>query len=150
MIINYQKGKKGLSTSSSSEYTNTSNKENTKLNLENIELKTWYNANSSNVDGATLRLFNVVWNEIIKEYYSNAVLSKYTIYDKDDYGRYIVGVAFTKSSVSENLTYNWCCTWVKDINNLNKIGYWKTNPTAVSYIYNNSTYSWGTPLPDSL
>ena len=87
---------------------------------------------------------------IIKEYYPNAILNKFTIYDKDNYGRYIVGINFTKSSTSESSTYNWCCVWVKDINDSNKIGYWKTNPMGVSYIYNDSSYGWGAPLPNNL
>ncbi len=135
--------------SSSSTNTSNNNKKNENLNLENIKLQTWYNANDTNIDGATLRLFNVAWQGIIKEYYPNAILNKFTIYDKDNYGRYIVGINFTKSSTSESSTYNWCCVWVKDINDLNKIGYWKTNPMGVSYIYNDSSYGWGTPLPDN-
>lgn len=137
------------SSSSSSNISN-NNKRDEKLNLENIKLQTWYNSNDTNIDGATLRLFNVAWQGIIKEYYPNAILNKFTIYDKDNYGRYIVGINFTKSSTSESSTYNWCCVWVKDINDLNKIGYWKTNPMGVSYIYNDSSYGWGTPLPNNL
>lgn len=121
-----------------------------KLSLENIKLQNWYNANDTNIDEATLKLFNLAWQGVIKEYYPNAVLNKFTIYDKDNYGRYIVGIDFVKSSISEGSTYNWCCVWVKDINDANKMGYWKTNPKGVSYIYNDSSYGWGTPLPDDL
>ncbi len=141
---NYENTTNSIS-SNSTNSTNTSSK----LSLDDIEIGTWYKATDNNVDGATLLLINVSWNGIIKESYPNATLIKYTIYDQDGYGRYIVGVAFTKSSTSESLTYNWCCIGVEDINDSSKIYYCKLHPTGVSEIYNNSIYGWGTPLSNS-
>ena len=151
IIANNNQKEKTLIENLNSSTTKTSNdKETETLNLDSIKLKTWYRANETGVDKATLKLYELVWEGIIKEYYPNAVLNKFTIHDKDNYGRYIVGIAFCKSSQSEELTYNWCCTAVKDINDESKIGYWKLNPTDVRFIYNDSTYGWGTPLPDNM
>lgn len=125
-----------------------SNEENNNLSLDTVKVGVRYKS-VNELDEASNRIASVAWSRV-KEIYPNAVHTTIYFIDKDDYGRYVVGFDILKDSSSETTSGINVVVYVEDINDWNKIRYYKNVANAYAGQLE-SNYDWGKPVDsDSL
>ena len=96
------------------------------LTLDDVKLETYTSINQMNT--ATQRVTAIGWTYITErpyKAYPNAKWTKIRISDKDNYGRFLVHYTYITSEYSSEATKSESIyIWIKDINDLNKMGYY--------------------------